>query len=381
MKNPFRFGKEVSGYQFYDRRSDAATLRRKMLDGSANVVLFAPRRYGKTSLVLKVLKELSVKDGLRSVVFDMTKVQTLERFCRDYANAVYAAVGGGEAIARRVLDCLAHLNPEIVLSVGGAMSIKLNLDGGLTTESVAEVLDLPERLAEARGMPLVVAFDEFQEVAELSREFALEKIFRSCIQAHQRVRYVFLGSKAHLMKRMFGEPSRPFYQSAFPMPLGKPPREESLEFLVSRFADAGQTLGAAEAELIVDASANIPYYLQEVASETFENLPQDGGRPVARDDVEQAVAGIVARNSELYEVRLAGFSSARKALVSALSFGPIAVFDEACRRKFSLPVTSTLHTALKELVEDGVVESSPAGYCLGDPFLGRYLQTSPFRLF
>lgn len=71
--------------------------------------------------------------------------------------------------------------------------------------SIAEVLDLPEKLAHDLGdKPVVVAFDEFQEVAELSKEFPLEKIFRSCIQAHKNVRYVFLGSKTHLMRRMFG---------------------------------------------------------------------------------------------------------------------------------------------------------------------------------
>ena len=43
MRNPFKFGKEVSGYQFYDRKSDQENLYRKLADGSTNVVLFAPR--------------------------------------------------------------------------------------------------------------------------------------------------------------------------------------------------------------------------------------------------------------------------------------------------------------------------------------------------
>lgn len=66
MKNPFKFGKEVSGYQFYDREAITRELRRKLVDGSSNVVLFAPRRYGKTSLVVRVLEELSVKEASRA---------------------------------------------------------------------------------------------------------------------------------------------------------------------------------------------------------------------------------------------------------------------------------------------------------------------------
>ena len=81
MKNPFKFGQEVSGYQFYDRKQVTKELRQKMVDGSSNVVLFAPRRYGKTSLVVRVLEELSVKDGIRGLCFDMTRVTNLGRFC------------------------------------------------------------------------------------------------------------------------------------------------------------------------------------------------------------------------------------------------------------------------------------------------------------
>ena len=88
MKNPFKFGKEVSGYQFYYRQEATHSLLRKLRDGSSNIVLFAPRRYGKTSLVLKVLEQLSSRDDIRRLCFDMTRVPTLERFCEEHANAI-----------------------------------------------------------------------------------------------------------------------------------------------------------------------------------------------------------------------------------------------------------------------------------------------------
>ena len=69
IKNPFKYGKDVSGYQFYDRVRDADILKRRMIDGSANVVLVAPRRYGKASLVMKVLCYLSRDDGIKSICF------------------------------------------------------------------------------------------------------------------------------------------------------------------------------------------------------------------------------------------------------------------------------------------------------------------------
>ena len=51
--NPFVYGKEVSGENFYDRREDFESLVATLAGGSANVVLYAPRRYGKTRGMLR----------------------------------------------------------------------------------------------------------------------------------------------------------------------------------------------------------------------------------------------------------------------------------------------------------------------------------------
>jgi len=357
-----------------------------MVDGSSNVVLFAPRRYGKTSLVQKVLGQLAVSDNIKGLCFDLTKTPTVELFCQGYANAVYQALKGRSDLTQSFMRYLALWNPTVSMDVAGVATFKLNVNVnlGLMTESITSVLDLPERIAHDLGdMPFVVAFDEFQEVAEISREFPLEKIFRSCLQAHKNVRYVFLGSKTHLMKRMFGDATRPFYNSASAMPLGKPPREESMEFLVSRFRDAGIELGEEFAARILDESQNVPYYLQELASGIFERVAQGGRVQVTERDVSDAIDDIVARNGELYDVRLSTFSDAKYLLLRALTNEPTGVFDEGYRLRHGLPVSSTLHTALKELVEAGIVndDRERGAYALTDPFLGRYLVQSPAKVF
>lgn len=380
MRNPFKFGKEVTGYQFYDREAITKELHRKLVDGSSNVVLFAPRRYGKTSLVIKVLEELSVQEGIKGMCFDVTRVTSLARFCETYVNAVYAMVGGRREMMHLLTDCLASFRPELSVTVGGAVRIRLDLAAGLTETSIAEALDLPEKLSRELGnVPFVIAFDEFQEVAELAKEFALEKILRSCIQAHQNVRYVFLGSKTHLMKRIFADATRPFYNSAIPLPLGKPPVEESREFLVSRFRDAGIELEPAEQEVILSVTENIPYYLQELASAVFEAVVPD--KAVTAEHLKLAIEDIIAKNAELYAERMAGLSESKRAILLALATEPTAVFSDEYRNTHALPVSSTLHTALKELQEEGIVETDEEGHRLADPFFVRYIRSSPVRIF
>ena len=85
MVNPFKYGREVSGRQFYDRQEAFNSLYSKLAGGSANVVMYAPRRYGKTSLVKKVLARFS-EEGVPCVYFDLNRVESLERFCEAYAS-------------------------------------------------------------------------------------------------------------------------------------------------------------------------------------------------------------------------------------------------------------------------------------------------------
>lgn len=380
MNNPFKFGGEVSGYQFYDRTETVETLKSRLIAGSSNIVMFAPRRYGKTSLVSKVLRLIREETGIPSLMFDLSMVPTLPRFCEEYVNAVYAMVGGRQELAHRIVNLLANCNPSLTVGIGGAVKVKLNLRQVLSESSLCEILDLPERLADELGTSFVIAFDEFQDVAEISREFALEKVFRSRIQKQQRVRYVFFGSKSHLLERMFRDHARPFYNSALAMPLAKPPVEESREFVRSRFADAGIHAGEGEVEAILRVSDNIPYYLQAISSFVFESVSFARRDAVAAEDVERAADSLVELNANYYSALLRGLSDSQKTLVLALAREPTREFDEDYRNRHDLPASSTVHSALKELIKDAVVEDGEGPYSIGDPIFSRYVQTSPGKV-
>ena len=380
MNNPFKFGGEVSGYQFYDRAEMVETLRLRLSSGSCNIVMFAPRRYGKTSLVAKVLRLMREKDDIPSLMFDLSMVPTLTRFCEEYVNAVYAMAGGRQELAHRIVTFLASCNPSLTIGIGGVVKIKLNLRQALSESSLCEVLDLPERLAEEQGRTFVIAFDEFQEVAEISREFALEKVFRSRIQKQQRVHYVFFGSKTHLLERMFCDHARPFYNSALAMPLAKPPIEESREFVRSRFANAGIHAGEDEVEAILRTSDNIPYYLQAISSFVFESVTLSRRDKIDVADVDRAVDALVELNANYYSALIRGLSDAQKTLLLALAQEPTREFDENYRSRYDLPASSTVHSALKELIKDAVVEDGGGPYSIGDPILSRYVVSSPGKV-
>ena len=372
--NPFKYGKEVSGYQFYDRKDVCEELYQILNDGSSNVVLYAPRRYGKTSLVMKVLQRFRT-EGVKCVLFDLSKIDSIERFCVDYTAAVYALWGGMPELVNQIKEYLVHLHPTFSFGDGLMPQISFAYGDRMGAQELSEILDLPEKLAQRlTRAPVVVAFDEFQDVSELSKGVPMEATFRSVIQSQTCVRYVFLGSKTHLIQRMFGSRSRPFYKSALVMKIGKPPREQSEEFVVSRFAAEGIEMSTETLAQLLEISENIPYYLQAMAAMAYRSVRARGGCRVEKDDLERAIACFLEGSEDYYDEVLRNLSAAQRPLVEAFAREPTSRFDTAYRERYRLGGVSTVHSAVQSLMKKGLIDSAKGVYGLVDPFFARYVR-------
>ena len=372
--NPFKYGKEVSGYQFYDRTESCDQLYHTLKDGSTNVVLYAPRRYGKTSLVLKVQEKFKA-EGVKCIHFDISKINSLERFCTEYTAVVYALWGGLPELVAKVKEYLVHLHPTISFSEGLLPEITFDYGERMSALAVSEVLDLPEKLAERTGeAAVIVAFDEFQDVADLSKDVPLEATFRSVIQSHKHVRYAFLGSKTHLMNRMFGTRSRPFYKSALAIRIGKPPVEESVEFLVSRFAGEGMEIAEDVVARLLELSENIPYFLQAMAALSYQSAEARRSSRIECSDLDVAVRRFIEGNEDYYDEVLRNLAEAQHSLVEALAAEPVGRLDESYRKRHRLASLSTLHSAIRGLLRRGVIDVIKGTYVMADPFFARYVR-------
>lgn len=375
---PFPFGTVVSGDLFYDREADARNLH-DLVAGGQNVVLYAPRRYGKSSLALKVAEQWK-EDGFACIYFDLMRTESLDEFLRAYADAALAAEGRTERGLRAILAAVASLRPRLTVGDDGKPSLELDFGRkGPGAKSLEEVLALPEALSTGRRR-IVVIFDEFQEIAALSRRVPAERIFRSVIQRQKRTRYVFLGSKTHPMRRMFNDRTRPFYNAASTIVLGKPPETESRAFLASRFREAGMPVPDAVADAIVRESGGVPYYVQAIALQTWLVARRRGAASPAEADVAAALDELVEVHREIYEAVSASLGETARRLLSSLAKEPTVRFDADYRARHSLPGSTTIASALAKLVEAGHVEKDALGCRVADPFHARYLRASAVRV-
>src|ERR1044072_6345616 len=88
--NPFRFGDRALDEACTDREGEVAELAADMRNGQ-NVVVFAPRRYGKTSLVLRAAEHAIAEEVLVGYC-DLMKTPTKERFAAALAKTIHEAL-------------------------------------------------------------------------------------------------------------------------------------------------------------------------------------------------------------------------------------------------------------------------------------------------
>ena len=375
MENPFNYLQFATGDQFYDRREIRRDLLSRFLSGQTSVVLYGPRRYGKRSLVGELVGDLE-RAGVPCVTLDVVKVPSIDMFVSAYATKVYRRLAPVKFEFRKLGTFLKSLRPKMTLDQTGEAGFSFEpSDEQIGAEALTEVLDLPQKLLSGRRRAVVV-LDEFQEVKDLLPNDGFERVMRSAIQSHRNVSYIFLGSRYHMLRRMFTDHNRPFYKSAVTIHVDKPPVDESVRFVVDRFASAGKAIARETAERLVAKAENIPYFIQQLGFETFRLVDDARRKSVSPDDVDSAFANLSGFNRDQYEQLMLTLSVSQKKLLIALSREQTDEFGDAYRRRHALGVSSTVNSAKGKLMEDGHIEQSEGKYVVADPFFAQFLRAT-----
>ena len=189
--NPFVYSHPLSPDDIIDREGETRELLVNAVGGHY-VRLYAPRKYGKTSLLQRALRDGEREEGLIPVLVDLYRVVSLAdvtvRLERAYARHLKGA------IRARVDQFLQRTGIGLSLGVTG-ISARIQLDPKADPlPALHALLDLPLRLEQSGGYRALIAFDEFQDVQKVPD---LDGLLRSHIQYHGDVAsYVFAGLRA-----------------------------------------------------------------------------------------------------------------------------------------------------------------------------------------
>ena len=204
MKNPFKYGSRVSGGAFFDREKIMRDMM-GVLDGGNNVVLYGPRRYGKSSLVGEVMSRIRAR-GWVCAELNMMDVVSLEDFVTQYARVLYREAAPVVGALRHIAGLFRRVSPKIGIDDEGKPELKFEISSRKAgVAALRDVLELPVKICPA-GRTLVV-LDEFQEVESLGLGAQFERTMRSVIQNHE-IRPIGANKTRHIDVRIIAATNR-----------------------------------------------------------------------------------------------------------------------------------------------------------------------------
>jgi uncharacterized protein len=362
--NPFVYSHPVAPDQIIDRDAETRELLTAAVGGHY-VRLYGPRKFGKTSLLRRVLVEGERDEGLIPILVDLYGVLSVAdvaiRFERAYAKQLKGKVRA------RVEEFLQSTGLGLSL---GALGISARLQVEPRTDplpALHALLDLPLRLEEGGGFRALIVLDEFQDITKV-RE--MDALIRSHIQFQGEVAsFIFAGSEPGLMRELFEDGDRPLYGQAVPMRLRRLADTDIADYIIARFRESGRSVGEALNPLLAAAKGH-PQRAMLLAHRLWAVVEPGGTATLA--DWTAAHAASLAELQPEFDAHWRRLSTNAQKALRAIVTGDGSPFQRRVLEQLDLH-KSTARAALQALVTNATVEQDAETYALVDPLFAEWI--------
>jgi uncharacterized protein len=376
LTNPFSFGALALDDSFADRENELAELASDIRNGQ-DVVVFAPRRCGKSSLVWRATHVLAGEQVLMAQV-DLMTTPTKEGLAAALAKSIYEQIASPlERVREKALAPFRGLSVQPTINVNpddGSFSFSFGIAQrpAEIDATLERLLELPAELGSARGRRAALVMDEFQEIVDIDP--GLPKLLRSVFQRQPEVAHVYLGSKHHIMERIFNDANEPFWRSAKSMELGMIPVEPFAAFIVDRFHAGGRAVEDGVVGEVLARTGGHPYATQELCYFLWEEAGAE--TPAGPAELERALAAVLRSEHAHFSLLWDSASAVQKQVLQALAREPGRPFSTAYRADHNLPPVTNVQKALRALVQRELVSGESGAYRITELFLAEWLQLS-----
>lgn len=377
METPFVFGKIATDKNFTDREQETATLVTHF-KSLINTIIISPRRWGKSSLVNKASNiAMQQDDKLRICHIDLFNVRDEEHFYSLLTRKVISATSSRwDETIDLIKKFFSRLSPKITIGTDPMNEVSVDFDLKDVIDNPDEVLDLAEKIAQEKGLKIVICIDEFQNISEFANPDYFQKRLRSHWQQHQNVAYCLYGSKRHMMMEVFTDSSKPFYKFGNLMFLNKIETPFLVSFFKERFVDTGKSITDEACTLIASLTDNHPYYAQQLAQLSW--LRTDD--VCTEDIVRQSHASLVEQLSLLFITVTENLSNQQLYYLNALLAGEKAISSTETMHKYKISSPTSIARSKAALVKNDILDNKAGEISFQDPIYAYWLKTEYFKI-
>lgn len=371
--NPFQFGVVVDDSAFCNRESEIAFLKKQIKYGYSTW-LFSPRRFGKTSLIEKVFREIR---SVTCIYVDLYNIRSIDDFSRKYsailASELFNWKDDIKKLTRRLSDSFKQLSPAISFDEFGNPGFSLKVNRIEQQTDIETILEIPHRISLDRGRRICIAFDEFQEIKRID-PFLLNWM-RSSFQRHTGISYVFLGSKQSMMEDIFASTRSPFYEFAVKMNLSVIGQEELFRFIREKFRSSQLPIQDLTIHKILEKSDCQPHYTQFFASVVFDLL-SNGYDQKKESFTDTWLKKVMLSQIDIFQDIFDQLTNIQRSVLQALSkIRGKGIFSDEARKRYGLPVSSSLNESIRALQRKTLIYRTGETYRFSNPVFREWLLT------
>ena len=369
LLNPFAVFGYAGAQYFCDREIESKELISALRNGR-NITLRSPRRIGKTGLIQHVFAQLAqTNPEIKCFYVDLFATHSLDEMVVEFGKAIIGQLDTPLQkvegyVAQFFKSCRLYLSPDPLTGTP-----KLGLD--LVTNNPAVTLDEIFTYIRQSDRECYIAIDEFQQVVDYPQK-NVEALLRTYMQQCPKVRFIFSGSKQHLMSDIFNSPKRPFYRSTDKMTLAPIPE-------LAYYAFAKQWMQTADIQIseevfhdIYTRASGYTWYIQYMLNRLYEMHPKQ----VEETDVMACLNYIIQREEDDYRKMYNLLTNNQAQVLRAIAKEKIvsAPTASAFLKKYNLPAVSSVMRVIDFLKEKEYIYPSDDGYIIYDRFMAIWLQ-------
>jgi hypothetical protein len=374
IENPFVFGKAAEGTYFTDRTEDAKRLHANLTHG-INTIIISPRRWGKTSLVKKVIADINRPD-IKPVFIDIFQCKSEYEFYHAFASAVIKQTSSQlDEWVETAKNFLSNISPKFSFGSDPMNDFSLSFEWNPKDDTETDILQLPEKIAQKKDVHLVICLDEFQQIADFDDTQKFQKKLRSVWQHQQNVTYCMFGSKKHLMENIFNDKANPFYKFGDMMFLKKIPTEEWVPFICAKFQETGKKISPELASKICEATENLSSYVQHLAWVVWYKTD----KVVTNKDVTAAIDDLLEQNKVFFQREVEQLSELQLNFLRALANNVTTGFSRKdVIKKYRLESSANVQSVKKALLKKDLINVDGQEISFNDSLFKQWLKRQTF---
>jgi hypothetical protein len=330
-----------------------------------------PRRFGKTSFVLNLLKKFE-EEGYACPFIDIFNITSH----RDFLQQVFRALKTKKSWAESAKKWLSNWRPKISADIdpaSGQTTFGLSFDRNSEKEVKEMIQDVLSGLKNL-GEKVVLVIDEFQKITELDDHGWLEATLRTHMQQLRNTVFLFTGSRKSLISDMLNNSSRPLYRSCqtieFPS-FG----EELVDWVIQRFAEVDGVIERDAVFYLKKIVQDTPNYVQMVCF----HLVAAGYKKIGRREVQEILRSVVGQNAYAYQTLLNSLSPLQQRVLRLAAKEGKQIFTKEFLNKYEIPSGAALSSSINSLKRKGILDEEGTGrgtVIFDDPLFAIWLKES-----